>query len=460
MSYADFLAQRRLVAPVTGLDVVPPLSDRMFPFQRDLVTWALRRGSAALFCDCGTGKTLMGLEWARVVCEVTKGRVLILAPLAVASQTVDEGRKFGIEVVYARAQEDAGPGITITNYEMLDRFDAESFAGAVIDESSALKAYTGKFRNEVIARFAQTRFRLACTATPAPNDFMELGNHSEFLGVLSRTEMLAMFFVHDGGETQKWRLKGHAEMDFWRWVASWAAVMRRPSDLGYPDDGFVLPDLRIHNIVADVSADDAPEGMLFAVEAQTLSERQSARRKSTARRAEICAELVNANPGPWVVWCDLNAEAEAACKLIPGAVEVRGSDTREHKEETARAFVRGDVRVIVSKASIFGWGLNWQHCAQVAFVGLSDSYEQFYQAVRRCWRFGQKRDVDAYVITASTEGAVLRNIQRKEQDASTMNDAVVACSREAVRSDTQTKGRGAYAPASTMLLPDWLRRTA
>ena len=442
--YLEFIASKRIVAPTAGIASDVALSERMFPFQRDIVAWALRRGRAAIFADCGLGKSLMQIEWARVVNEATGRPVLILAPLAVATQTVGEGRKFGIDVVYARSQSQAGAGITVANYEMLEHFDASVFSGVVLDESSILKSYTGKFRNLVIESFAKTPYKLACTATPAPNDFMELGNHSEFLGALSRTEMLAMFFVHDGGETQAWRLKGHAESDFWRWVASWAAVVRKPSDLGYPDAGFNLPKLAIENVVVDVSTEQAPTGMLFAADAQTLSERQAARRDSTDRRVEICASLVNSKPGPWVVWCALNDESAKITAAIPGAVEVRGSDTREHKEAAMLGFASGQIRVLVSKVKICGFGMNWQHCSNVAFLGVSDSYEQFYQAVRRCWRFGQKSDVSVYVVTASTEGAVLRNIQRKEADAQTMNDAVAGFSRESIHDNTAEHKRTDY----------------
>jgi DNA modification methylase len=396
----------------------------LFPFQRDVVDWGLRRGRAAFFEDCGLGKTLQQLEWARHI----PGNVLILAPLAVAAQTVREGERFGIPVKYCRDKRDREPGITITNYEMLDHFDPDVFTGIVLDESSILKSYDGKTRTRIIEAFAHTPYKLACTATPAPNDYMELGNHAEFLGVMSRVEMLSMFFVHDGGETQSWRLKGHAEQDFWRWLASWSVMIRKPSDLGYEDGDFVLPPLRMHEHVLRVER--ATPGHLFALEAVTLQERIGARRESVTERVAECAALVNASTDPWVVWCNLNAESNALARAIPDAIEITGSDSIAEKEAALEAFGSGKRRVIVSKASICGWGLNWQHCHNQAFVGLSDSWEQFYQAVRRCYRFGQTKPVDVHLIVADTEGAVLKNIKDKEAAADVMASNIVAHMRD------------------------------
>lgn len=415
------------------------LNKHLFPFQVQIVEWALRNGKAAIFADCGLGKTPMQLDWSRVVSEYTGKSVLILAPLAVSQQTILEGDKFGIPVSYVRGKEQIQDrGIYITNYEMLGRFDPSVFGGVVLDESSILKSYTGKFRTQIIESFVCIPFKLACTATPAPNDNMELGNHSEFLGIMKREEMLSMFFVHDGGETQKWRIKGHARDDFWRWCATWAAVVRKPSDLGFDDNGFTLPKLNIKQETVDVSATKAKPTQLFAMEAQTLSERLEARRESIDERSERCAEIVNGSKDPWVIWCNLNKESEVITKLIPGAVEVKGSDKREFKEKALLGFVNGEIKVLVTKPSIAGFGMNWQHCHNQAFVGLSDSYEQFYQAVRRCWRFGQQKDVDVHVITASTEGAVLRNIKRKEQGATEMGEEMVKYSCEAIK-DTRSQ---------------------
>ena len=312
MKYSDFLARKSIVDAPTGLDKVPALSKHLFPFQRDIVTWALRRGRAAIFADCGMGKTLMQLEWARHI----PGDVLILAPLAVASQTVMEGAKFGIGVTICRTQSDVKPGINITNYEMLEHFNATKFSGVVLDESSILKSYDGSTRTAIIEAFSKTPYRLACTATPSPNDYMELGNHAEFLGAMTRPEMLAMFFVHDGGDTSKWRIKGHAEPEFWKWICSWAVNLRKPSDLGYRDDDFILPPLKLHEVM--VRATKVQDGMLFAMPASSLQERLSERRNTVDDRVAKCAELVNRMPGKWIVWCNLNSESDALTKSIKG----------------------------------------------------------------------------------------------------------------------------------------------
>jgi len=420
VNYTEFLQRKAISDPSTGLAVVPPLNPMLFDFQRDIVNWALRRGRAAIFADCGMGKTPMQLEWAKHI----PGEVLILAPLAVSAQTVREGAKFGVPVAYARKDSQITERITVTNYEMLDHFDIDRFAGVVLDESSILKAYDGKTRTAIIDGFAQTPFRLACTATPAPNDYMELGNHSQFLGVMSYTEMLSMFFVHDGGETQKWRLKGHAESEFWRWLCSWAVMIRKPSDLGYDDGDFKLPEMVMHDVT--VRVDTPTTGMLFAIEAGTLQERIAARRDTVADRVAHCAAIAKSTDKPFLVWCNLNSESAALVKAIPGAVEVKGSDSVEKKEKDLLAFSAGEIRCLVTKPTIAGHGLNWQHCADMAFVGLSDSYEQFYQAVRRCWRFGQTQSVNVHVICAETEGAVVQNIKRKEREALIMAENMVA----------------------------------
>lgn len=422
--YAAFLERKRITDVPTGIpeSKLPTVNGNAFDWQADIIRWAWRRGRAALFADCGLGKSLQQLEWARGVCDYTGGRVLLLAPLAVASQTIREAAKFNImaSIGYARSQDEAdtaGCQIVVTNYEMLHHFDMSAFSGIVLDESSILKSHTGKYRTDLIERAASIPFRLACTATPAPNDFMELGNHAEFLGVMTRTEMLAMFFVHDGGDTSKWRLKGHAESEFWLWLCSWAVMLRHPSDLGYNGDDFVLPSLHMHQHTVD---GEVADGMLLALDAQTLQERQGARRASVTARAEVVAAMVNASDEPWLVWCDLNAESEALAAMIPDAVQVRGSDDNATKEARLAGFSAGTIRVLVTKPSIAGFGMNWQHCHNMAFTGLSDSYEKFYQAVRRCWRFGQKNDVHAHIVTAETEGAVVANIQRKDDDAEEM----------------------------------------
>ena len=426
MSYQEFLARKRKAHIPTGFrpaTLNPALKD----FQRHIVTWALELGRAAVFADCGLGKTFMQLEWAHHVTEKTGKPVLILAPLAVSRQTIGEGDKFGYAVNLAREQADVLAGINITNYEMLHKFDARAFSGVVLDESSILKSYSGATRNAIISSFGGTPYRLACTATPAPNDFMELGNHSEFLGVMERTGMLATFFNHDGGETSKWKLKGHAEKPFWRWMSSWAVMISTPSDLRYSDDGYVLPDLRRHYHPVHT---DAQDGYLFPVEAQSLSERREARSESLNQRLEKLAELTKKR-GQWLVWGDLNSEADGAEKVVEGAVQVSGSDSPEHKEDSMLGFSAKKVRALVTKPKIGGWGMNWQNCHQMAFMALSDSYESTYQAERRCWRFGQTQPVDVHVLMTDRDQSVVRNVERKRKQAEAMTAAMVAAMKEA-----------------------------
>jgi len=427
MNYQEFIEQKAIRLGDCGLEEIPELQPILFDFQKWIVARSLRKGRYAIFCDCGLGKTPMQLEWAAKV----PGRVLILAPLAVAQQTMREGTKFGIDVLYQRHDLRKDAKITVTNYEMLENFSATDFTGVVLDESSILKSYSGTMRNLIISTFGGVDFRLACTATPAPNDFMELGNHSEFLGALTRTEMLSTFFVHDGGDTSKWRLKRHAKHDFWRWVCSWAVMARKPSDLGFSDEKFKLPELRIHDIAVQVHK--PLDGRLFSLPAITLEERRKARQSSVIERTEKVAEIAASKRGdPWIIWCNLNTESEAAAKMIPDAVELRGSDDREQKAAKMLDFSAGNIRVLVTKPSIAGFGMNWQHCANVQFLGLSDSYEQFYQAIRRCWRFGQTKPVDCYIVTASNEGAVTQNIKRKEHDAARLAEGMIkACQRVA-----------------------------
>lgn len=454
MKYETFLRHKEITVPFSGINIdQADISLKLFDFQRDIVLWALKKGKAAIFAGTGLGKTLMQLEWAKHI----GGTVLILAPLAVSKQTISEGEKFGIAVNHCNSQEDViDSGINITNYERMDRFDFSKFRGIVLDESSILKAQSGKIRSQLIEYCRQIPYRLACTATPAPNDLMELCNHSEFLGVMSSNEMLATFFVHDGGDTSKWRLKRHAVHDFWRWVASWSVMLTNPQDLGYDGTRYNLPPLRIAQHT--VHTEKQPES-LFAVEALTLQERQQARRDSVQDRARACAEIVNADTDQWLVWCNLNSEADALKSLIPGAVEISGSDKPDVKERAAVDFAAGRIRVLISKPLIFGMGLNFQRCHKMAFVGLSDSFEQYYQSVRRCWRFGQEKPVDVRIITADTEGAVVENIQRKERQFEEMLRGMIAVTQNITKDNIKatTRQTKAYEPQERMELPKWLK---
>ena len=457
-TYNDFLASKQVDDKPTGLDVVPELNPMLFDFQRDIVRWALKRGRAAIFADCGLGKTPMQLEWAKHIEDVGEyvGSVLIVAPLAVSAQTVREGVKFGIEVNPCKTGADVKRGINITNYERLHHFDPEDFAGIVLDESAILKSYTGKYRTDLVERWGQVPYRLCCTATPAPNDYMELGNHAEFLGVMTGSEMLSSFFINDPGHVGHYRIKGHAQEPFWHWMCSWSVMVRKPSDLGYADRDFILPELFVHHIEVETSTHSET---LFAVDAQTLQERIRARRDSLPERVAEAASLIAAHEDgeQWLCWCNLNKESERLVKSIPGAVEVRGSDSAEYKEESVLRFVSGDIEKLVSKPKMFGHGLNLQHCHKMIFVGLSDSYEQYYQAVRRCWRFGQTKPVDCYIITADTEGAVVANIRRKERDAIYMAEGMAKhmgyISEGIIRGDAGFTT--SYEPAQAMVLPEW-----
>ena len=454
--YSAFIARKSAAPSFGGVDH-GDLAPHLFPHQADLVRWALRKGRAAIFADTGLGKTAMLVEWARHVSA--HGRVIILAPLAVASQTVAEAARFGVESRYLR-EDDGVTRVVVTNYEMLHAFDLSAFVGGVLDESSILKSHTGPMRTRLIESFARVPFRLALTATPAPNDFTELGNHSQFLGVKTREEMLAEFFVHDGGSTQDWRIKGHAVGPFWRWVATWGAVVKMPSDLGHDDGPFKLPALRMHEHVIPIDDHDArASGTLFPMEATSLSEQRAVRRATLAKRVALAVELTKGDE-PAIVWCELNDEGDALESAINGSVQVAGADDLDAKVERLEGFAAGRYRVMVSKPGLAGFGLNWQHCARVIFVGASHSYEQTYQAIRRCWRFGQARPVDVHVIRAETEGAVIANYRRKEADAARMAAEMTSQVGEAVRAEVRGTGRefNPYQPRSEMAVPAWIGR--
>lgn len=457
-AYAEFLARKAITDPNTGLSDVPDLPEAMFGFQKDITRWALKRGRAALFAGTGLGKSFMELAWADAVHKETGKDILHLAPLAVSAQLVREAEKWGITARQVATQSGVGPGCNITNYQKIDHFDLSRFGGVILDESSILKSTDGHYRSRLIAECANIPFRLAATATPAPNDFMELGNHAEFLGIMSYTDMLATFFVHDGGETQKWRLKGHAENEFWKWMASWAVMLRKPSDLGYENGGYDLPPLdQVQHIVGVPYEPCMDTGMLFPVQAQTMQERIGARRATVDERVAKAAEITPTDR-PFVWWCNLNSESEALAKAIPGAVEVRGSDSEVDKERKLIDFSEGRIRVLVTKPSICGFGMNWQHCADTGFVGLNDSFEQVYQAIRRFWRFGQTKPVTVHFIAAETEGAVVANLKRKEMDADRMAAAMVMhmadLSANAVRGQVRDKPN--YNPQKPIIIPSWL----
>jgi len=451
-AYSDFLARKAIIDPATGMADVPPLPECLFPFQRDIAAWALKRGRAALFAGTGLGKTLMELAWGHAVAKETRRPILHLAPLAVSAQIVREAQKFGIDVSAS----------TIVNYQRLNHYDLTDFGGVILDESSILKSVDGHFRTALISGCCDIPFRLAATATPAPNDYMELGNHAEFLGIMSYTDMLATFFTHDGGDTQKWRLKGHAENEFWKWMASWAVMLRKPSDLGYADTGYDLPPINyVHHIVSAPYKPNDEIGLLFPMQAATLSERIAARRASVDDRVAQ-AIAVTPHDRPFVWWCSLNNEAEALAKGIHGAVNLHGSLKDSEKERILVDFSEGRITHLVTKASLAGFGMNWQHCADTGFVGLTDSFEQFYQAVRRFWRFGQTKTVTCHVISSELEGATVANIKRKEADADRMATAMVK--HMADLSSAEVRGtvreNPTYNPTVPVTVPHWLCEAA
>lgn len=461
MNYNEFLKTKKRKFEPVGFDVEKEsLNNSIFEWQKDMVKWALKKGRAALFWDCGLGKTISQLSWAQKVHERTNKPVIVVAPLAVAEQTRQEGAKFGIECAVVREQKNVINGINITNYEILEHFEPHTFSGVVLDESSILKAFDGKTKKLIIDFFDNTPYKLSCTATPSPNDYMELGNQAEFLGVMSRTEMLSEFFIHDGGSTQHWRLKGHAEDKFWEWISSWAMVLSNPSEIGYDGSDFILPKLNINQITVenDKESSDGNQLMLFANEAQTLNDRREARRGSLKQRCEAAEKLIELDPDTqWLFWVDLNTEADELKRLMPEAVEVRGSDSPEYKSDMLTAFSNGKIKILISKPSIAGYGLNWQCCHNMAFVGLSDSYEMLYQAMRRCWRFGQKHEVNVYIVASELEGAVKQNIERKEKQNMNMHSKMVKYTRKAIEEEAKSYERVTieYNPTIEMILPKW-----
>ncbi|NYB73878.1 helicase [Sedimentibacter hydroxybenzoicus DSM 7310] len=454
MTYEEFLKSKQITINPSGFDCESN-NKYLFDFQRDITGWALKKGKSAMFLDTGLGKTITQLSWADEICKYTGGKILILAPLAVSKQTVREGQKFGIKVNACRSQIDAKDGINITNYEMLHRFDINDFVGVVLDESSIIKSFSGKTTQQMLDLFIYTPYKLACTATPAPNDYEELGNHAEFLGVMSRSEMLATFFVHDSGDTAKWRLKGHAETEFWKWIASWAMVVKNPEDLGYDGSKYKLPKLNIqtHFVESPVN-----ENMFIVLPAQTLDERRQARKESLKERVNKTVELVQGTDN-CLVWCDYNDESTALTKAIPGAVEVKGSDTPEHKENALIGFATNDVKYLVTKPKIAGFGMNWQNCNDVIFCGLSDSYERFYQAIRRCYRFGQTKEVNVHVVISEKEESVLENIKRKEEQAQKMSRNMVDLTSEILKNEIRNTTRNVidYNPKQKLEIPSWLK---
>lgn len=454
-SYSEFLELKAQRGSDAGF--APNwMPDFLFDFQKSLCEWAIRKGRGAIFADCGLGKTPMQLVWAQNVVRHTNSRVLILTPLAVAQQTIEEAEKFGIKAKRSSGDLSNGSGIVVTNYERLHHFDPADFSGVVCDESSILKSFDGARRGEITTFMRKMPYRLLATATAAPNDYIELGTSSEALGFLGHMDMLNRFFKNDlnnsatgrmRGEVIKWRLKGHAEVPFWRWVCSWARAVRRPSDLGFDDRAFILPPL--NEIEHLVEADSLADGMLFALPAVGLKEQREERRRTVRERCERVASLVNPTGDPALVWCHLNDEGDLLEELIPDAVQVSGADSDDAKEEKLSAFAHGRARVLITKPKIGALGLNFQHCRHVTFFP-SHSFEQYYQGVRRCWRFGQTRPVQVDIVTTEGERGVMRNLQRKADQADAMFSRLVAEMNSAISIERQIQA------TKTIEVPAWL----
>ena len=454
--YSDFLRNKRPAAQERGI-VVDDLAAHLFPYQAECVRFLLRMGSGGLFLDTGLGKTLCELEWSEHARHETNGRSLILTPLAVAHQFADEGRKFGYDVNVIRDQSEVRDGINICNYDRLERLTPDDFGTVSLDESSILKNFSGKTSRDLIAAFASHRFRLSATATPAPNDHMELGQHSMFCGIMTAPEMLSRFFINDTSTaSQNWRLKRHGVTAFWDWMASWCRMAAIPSDLGDSDDGFVLPPMSVHRHSVE-SKLKAPDGDLFALDVVSATSMHDVKRQTAGERAGIAAQLATSNGEPWVLWVDTDYEADAVrerLRGVRGVVEVRGSMSIEAKESALDAFADGTARVLITKPSICGFGLNWQHCAHTVFVGRTFSYESWYQAVRRFWRFGQKRQVQVHIAIAQGEESIGSVIDRKADDHIGMKAAMRAAMLRNTGKSSQT--RVPYNPTHEGELPTWL----
>ena len=464
--YHDLIARKAVAFTPRGFDTIPDLHPDLFPHQRAVVEFALTAGCSAMFLDTGLGKSFAALEWGRVVVEKTNKPVLMLAPLAVGPQHEREASRFGIDAKYIRTPDEVeGARIYITNYERVENFVASQFGGVILDESSILKSFAGVTTRKLINMFSHTPYRLCCTATPAPNDHTELGTHAEFLGVMRRDEMLPRWFINDTmTASQHWRLKGHAVRDFWRWVASWSRCVSMPSDLSFPDDGYALPPITTHQHVvsADRTTDAGEEKSgkfsgqqrLFRMPDLSATSIHHEKRLTSEDRADLVAECIDGDPNEsWLVWVDTDYDADNVMARIDGADEVRGSMMLATKEAKLDAFSRGDLRVLVTKPSIAGYGLNWQHCARMAFAGLSFSYENYYQAVRRCWRFGQSRKVEVHIAMADTEAAIKHVIDRKAGDHAAMKREMQIAMRDAHQAHVR---KTTYQPEKEATLPAWM----
>ncbi len=457
--YNEFLQSKAVLDQPSGFDVdLKLLNQYLMDWQKVIVRWVIARGRAAIFADCGLGKTIMQLDWLRIISEYTKAPVLDIAPLAVAEQTVDEGKKFGIKVNLCNSQKNVVQGINIINYEKMHKFDMKKFSGVCADESSRIKDFSSQTAMAMIDSFSRTPYRLACTATPSPNDWAEIGTHAEFLGAMTRSEMLSTFFINDTKDTGEWRLKGHVKDNyFWKWMSSWAVMISKPSDLGFSDEGYILPEIKYHEHI--IESINKPMGSFFNLPVKGLQSRGKVRRDTIDIRCNEAAQLINSTQDSWIVWCGLNDEGINLTKQIDGAVEVAGRHTDDEKAKRMRDFTKGIINRLVSKCKISGHGMNWQHCSHAAFIGLSDSWEAFYQAVRRIWRFGQLNEVHIHIFIEEREGPVLQNIKAKEIKAQQMIAGTIEHTKEFTKQEITKLSRTVidYNTEMEMEIPQWLK---
>ena len=453
----DYTAFLRSKAPrVASVGIEPAeMHSSLFDYQRAVTEFCIRKGRAALFLDTGLGKSACILEWCEQMARAGNGYALILTPLAVAKQFEREAQKFGYSARVVRSDDDVRPGTNVCNYDRLDLLRPERFCAVALDESSILKSFAGKTTRALIETFRDTPYKLCATATPAPNDHMELGNHAEFLGIMESNEMLARWFISDQTQMGRYRLKGHAINDFWDWIASWARCAENPADLGFDGSKFILPAMRVHR--HKTFGDIRPAAGSLFVEDMSATNIHRIKRQTADARAEAASSLVNADPAePWLVWTDTDYEADSVKHRLPDAIELRGSMTASAKEDAIERFLAGR-ETLITKPSIAGMGLNFQHCARMIYVGRSFSYEQFYQSVRRCWRFGQTREVDVHIIVAEGEDQIGRVIDRKAADHAAMKRAMAdAMKRSAQKSEVKVP----YSPTHIGRLPTWLKSAA
>ncbi|HIQ91032.1 MAG TPA: helicase [Candidatus Coprosoma intestinipullorum] len=459
MNYQEFLENKNKFVTSKGFDIPKEeLSDKLFGWQKVCVSWALKKGKSALFEACGLGKTFQQLEWANQICKQTGGNVLIVAPLGVAHQTAnEEAPKLNLKVNLIRTTEEIKSGINITNYEILDQIDTSKFIGVVLDESSILKNFTGKIRTKITNCFKNTPYKLCCTATPAPNDYMELLNHADFLGIMTTAQALSIYFINDM-KTGTWRLKGHATDEFWKWVCNWALNIEKPSDIGFDNKGYDLPKLNEYEEIVDVDIinDDLTQGLFRDIQMSATSFYKE-KKKTINSRAKRVKEIIDNNPDEqYLIWVDMNEEADKLKELIPSAVEVRGSDKISFKEEASNKFKTGEIKVLISKPKIFGYGMNFQNCHNVIFCGLTYSYENYYQALRRVYRFGQNSEVNSYIVLGVTEKSILENIRRKEEQQRRMKNSMSLSVKDLQQLEVNGHVKEKVHENETILLPKWI----